>query len=155
MTAPGRWMLSPAYDLNPVPEIDRNRTPKTTITEAQEEPGIAVLPRPCKPHRVSASKLCKPGIFWVKFSMRFPAGEKRAGGFVSKPPPWTPAPRRSRTRTCKRPGNSSPKFASFVHQCPHLERDKCAVSGIADVWKENAILTITHLVCCSFLHTSN
>lgn len=40
MRAPGRWALSPAYDLNPVPEIDRSRTPKTPITENQEEPSI-------------------------------------------------------------------------------------------------------------------
>lgn len=41
MRAPGRWALSPAYDLNPVPEIDRAMTPKTAITEQQEEPSIA------------------------------------------------------------------------------------------------------------------
>jgi len=38
MLAPGRWALSPAYDLNPVPEIDRAQTPKTAITENQENP---------------------------------------------------------------------------------------------------------------------
>ena len=38
---PGRWSLSPAYDLNPVPEIDRARMSKTAITEDQEEPTIA------------------------------------------------------------------------------------------------------------------
>lgn len=42
MRAPGRWALSPAYDLNPVPEIERARTPKTPVTEDQEEPTIAV-----------------------------------------------------------------------------------------------------------------
>ena len=41
MREPGRWALSPAYDLNPVPEIDRRHTPKTAITEYQEEPSIA------------------------------------------------------------------------------------------------------------------
>ena len=41
MRTPGRWSLSPAYDLNPVPEIDRRQTPKTAITEDQEEPSIA------------------------------------------------------------------------------------------------------------------
>lgn len=41
MRAPGRWALSPAYDLNPVPEIERAQTPKTAITEDQEEPTIA------------------------------------------------------------------------------------------------------------------
>jgi len=41
MRTPGRWDLSPAYDLNPVPEIDRARTPETPITEDQEEPSIA------------------------------------------------------------------------------------------------------------------
>ncbi len=41
MRAPGRWSLSPAYDLNPVPEIDRAHTPKTAISEHQEEPTIA------------------------------------------------------------------------------------------------------------------
>lgn len=40
MREPGRWALSPAYDLNPVPEIDRAQTPKTAITENQEDPGI-------------------------------------------------------------------------------------------------------------------
>ena len=41
MFHPGRWSLSPAYDLNPVPEIDRARTSQTAITEDQEEPTIA------------------------------------------------------------------------------------------------------------------
>lgn len=41
MHAPGFWTLSPAYDLNPVPEIDRARTPKTAISEDQGEPSIA------------------------------------------------------------------------------------------------------------------
>jgi serine/threonine-protein kinase HipA len=41
MRAPGRWSLSPAYDLNPVPEIERAQTPKTAITEDQGEPTIA------------------------------------------------------------------------------------------------------------------
>ncbi len=41
MLAPGRWSLSPAYDLNPVPEIERAQTPKTAITEDQAEPTIA------------------------------------------------------------------------------------------------------------------
>jgi serine/threonine-protein kinase HipA len=42
MHEPGRWSLSPAYDLNPVPEMDRARTTTTTITENQEEPTIAL-----------------------------------------------------------------------------------------------------------------
>lgn len=37
----GRWALSPAYDLNPVPEIDRIRVNKTPISEDNEEPSIA------------------------------------------------------------------------------------------------------------------
>ena len=41
MREPGRWALSPAYDLNPVPEIDRTQTPKTPISEDREEPSIA------------------------------------------------------------------------------------------------------------------
>lgn len=40
MHEPGRWSLSPAYDINPVPEMDRGRMRKTAITEAQEEPTI-------------------------------------------------------------------------------------------------------------------
>jgi serine/threonine-protein kinase HipA len=40
MREPGRWSLSPAYDLNPVPEMDRARTTKTAITEDREEPSI-------------------------------------------------------------------------------------------------------------------
>jgi serine/threonine-protein kinase HipA len=41
MRAPGRWELSPAYDLNPVPEMDRARMPATPVSEQQEDPGIA------------------------------------------------------------------------------------------------------------------
>lgn len=41
MREPGRWTLSPAYDLNPVPEIDRTQTPKTPVSEEMEEPTIA------------------------------------------------------------------------------------------------------------------
>ena len=41
MHEPGRWSLSPTYDLNPVPEIDRARMSKTAITEDQAEPTIA------------------------------------------------------------------------------------------------------------------
>jgi HipA-like C-terminal domain len=42
MFHPGRWSLSPACDLNPVPKVDRVRMGKTAITEEQEEPTIAV-----------------------------------------------------------------------------------------------------------------
>lgn len=41
MRAPGRWTLSPAYDVNPVPEIERTQMPKTPISEYQDEPTIA------------------------------------------------------------------------------------------------------------------
>jgi serine/threonine-protein kinase HipA len=41
MRAPGRWSLSPAYDLNPIPDIERAQTPKTPVTEDREEPSIA------------------------------------------------------------------------------------------------------------------
>ncbi|MHB9008570.1 MAG: type II toxin-antitoxin system HipA family toxin [Limisphaerales bacterium] len=37
----GRWSLSPAYDLNPVPEIDRARTGKTPLSEEPIEPSIS------------------------------------------------------------------------------------------------------------------
>jgi serine/threonine-protein kinase HipA len=39
MHEPGRWSLAPAYDLNPVPEMER--TGKTPTAENQEEPTIA------------------------------------------------------------------------------------------------------------------
>jgi len=42
MHEPGRWSLSPAYDINPVPEMDRARMSKTAIIENQEEPTIAL-----------------------------------------------------------------------------------------------------------------
>ena len=41
MREAGRWSLSPAYDLNPVPEIDRVRVNKTPISENPGEDGIA------------------------------------------------------------------------------------------------------------------
>ena len=41
MHTAGRWSLSPAYDLNPVPEVDRVRSPETPIAEDQDEPTVA------------------------------------------------------------------------------------------------------------------
>lgn len=41
MREPGRWSLSPAYDINPVPEVDRLRMNQTAIAEDQAEPTIA------------------------------------------------------------------------------------------------------------------
>jgi serine/threonine-protein kinase HipA len=41
MREPARWSLSPAYDINPVPEMDRVRMNKTAIAEDQGEPSIA------------------------------------------------------------------------------------------------------------------
>jgi serine/threonine-protein kinase HipA len=38
----GRWSLSPAYDINPVPEIDRARINKTPITDENEDSGVHV-----------------------------------------------------------------------------------------------------------------
>jgi serine/threonine-protein kinase HipA len=40
MRKPGRWALSPAYDINPVPEIDQGRMQKTAISEEQEESSV-------------------------------------------------------------------------------------------------------------------
>jgi len=40
MREPGRWALSPAYDLNPVPEIHRTQMPKTSISEDSDELAI-------------------------------------------------------------------------------------------------------------------
>jgi len=40
MHEPGRWSLSPAYDLNPVPLIDRAHIRKTAITDDSGEPTI-------------------------------------------------------------------------------------------------------------------
>jgi len=42
MLEAGHWSLSPAYDINPVPEVDRVHMNKTAITEEQTEPTIAV-----------------------------------------------------------------------------------------------------------------
>jgi serine/threonine-protein kinase HipA len=48
MHQPGRWSLSPAYDLNPVPAMDRSRYNKTAITEDNGEPtpGLALAAAP-------------------------------------------------------------------------------------------------------------
>ncbi len=40
MRTAGHWALSPAYDVNPVPEIDRTQLHKTPITEDDDEPSI-------------------------------------------------------------------------------------------------------------------
>lgn len=42
MHSAGHWSLSPAYDLNPIPEMDRSQSSKTPITEHQEDSGVAV-----------------------------------------------------------------------------------------------------------------
>jgi serine/threonine-protein kinase HipA len=42
MHEPGRWSLSPAYDVNPVPDIDRIHVSKTPITEGEEDPSIGL-----------------------------------------------------------------------------------------------------------------
>lgn len=41
MRTPGKWSLSPAYDLNPVPEIERAQMPKTAISEVNTDSSIA------------------------------------------------------------------------------------------------------------------
>lgn len=41
MREPGRWSLSPAYDINPVPEMDRSRVNKTPASEDEAESGIS------------------------------------------------------------------------------------------------------------------
>ncbi len=41
MRQPGRWSLSPAYDLNPVPQIDRARTSKTPMSEEHDAASVA------------------------------------------------------------------------------------------------------------------
>ncbi len=41
MVEPGRWALSPAYDLNPVPQIDQSSTPQTSISETYEISSLA------------------------------------------------------------------------------------------------------------------
>ncbi|PWU10787.1 MAG: type II toxin-antitoxin system HipA family toxin [Verrucomicrobia bacterium] len=41
MRKPGQWALSPAYDINPTPEIDRVHLWKTPISEETEKPTIA------------------------------------------------------------------------------------------------------------------
>ena len=41
MHEPGRWSLSPAYDINPVPEMDRVHVNKTAIAEDQGDPTVA------------------------------------------------------------------------------------------------------------------
>jgi serine/threonine-protein kinase HipA len=41
MLRAGHWSLSPAYDLNPVPELERRHAPHTPISEDGGEPTIA------------------------------------------------------------------------------------------------------------------
>jgi serine/threonine-protein kinase HipA len=41
MREPGRWSLSPAYDINPTPEVDRSDINKTPISEDQTELSVA------------------------------------------------------------------------------------------------------------------
>src|SRR5262249_4443589 len=41
MHEPGRWSLSPAFDINPAPQVDRVHISKTAVTEDQDEPSIS------------------------------------------------------------------------------------------------------------------
>lgn len=40
MREPGRWALSPAYDINPVPAIDQVQAAQTPISEETDEPSL-------------------------------------------------------------------------------------------------------------------
>ncbi len=40
MQQPGRWSLSPAYDVNPVPAVDRGRDHQTPLSEEAAEPSL-------------------------------------------------------------------------------------------------------------------
>ena len=90
MREPGRWALSPAYDLNPVPEIDRAQTPKTPISEYQEEPGMGVALDTAPRFGLKAAE-AKPSS--AKFSPLFPTGAKSPGNSALKPPPSKPTQR--------------------------------------------------------------
>jgi hypothetical protein len=65
MRTAGRWSLSPAYDLNSVPEIDRAQTPKTAISEKQEAPSLEAA----SPFRACGF----PGVSVNRCSLRTPA----------------------------------------------------------------------------------
>ena len=45
MRRPGVWALSPAYDVNPVPEMDRTHLPQTSISEDRDPPSIVAALR--------------------------------------------------------------------------------------------------------------
>lgn len=79
MRKPDRWSLSPAYDLNPVPKIDRIRLNMTPISEEQEEPSIAgalaVAPR--FGIKTSAAKAILREVFTVVSLWRQTAGRLR------------------------------------------------------------------------------
>jgi serine/threonine-protein kinase HipA len=47
MRSPGKWALSPAYDLNPVPEIERAQIPKTAISDESPDSSIDAALRAC------------------------------------------------------------------------------------------------------------
>jgi serine/threonine-protein kinase HipA len=76
MHVAGRWSLSPAYDLNPVPEMDRVRVNQTPISEDPEEPSIAgalaVAPR--FGIRVPAAKRILREVFTAVSAWRRTAG---------------------------------------------------------------------------------
>jgi serine/threonine-protein kinase HipA len=81
MREPGRWALSPAYDLNPVPEIDRAQTPKTAITEDQEVPTIdaALAASPRFGLKAAEANAILRGVFAAVSNWRKTARQLRLG----------------------------------------------------------------------------
>jgi len=82
MRTPGKWSLSPAYDLNPVPEIERAQLPKTAIAEDQDEPSIdaALAAAPRFGLKTAAAKTIMREVFSAVADWRKTAKKLRIPG---------------------------------------------------------------------------
>jgi hypothetical protein len=104
MREPGRWSLSPAYDINPVPEVERVHLTKPPSPKiSKKRPLQARWP----PRRALVSRPTSRRKFSAKFSRLFPAGAKSGDNSASKHPPSTPTPARLNSRLWMKPDNCS------------------------------------------------
>lgn len=103
MQEPGRWSLSPAYDINPVPEMDRARINKTPITEDNEEPGIEVA--------LSAAS---------RFGLKAPEAKAILGEIFSAVSTWRKAGQRLRIKAATLDAYASAFENLHMHEASRL-----------------------------------
>jgi hypothetical protein len=136
MHEPGRWSLSPAYDLNPVPEMDRARVSKTAITEIRKN-----RPSPVRwpPPPVLVSRLPSRRKFSGKFSRSFLAGARPDDNCASKRPRSMPMPAPLSIRSWMKPDRCTALLlwpsASCANRSGYQAQPEEQVVQFLQVWR--------------------